>query len=229
MGVIFVPSTGPGDWQRLLADPVKHWKTGFSARSFAYAWEDADGFPPEITNALEETGEPDVKELRPLIVIPEHEVPLPGGRRPSQNDAWVLARNEKGLVSIAVEGKVEEPFGPTIGEWLGEASEGKNERLGYLADIMGIDEDGLGAEIRYQLMHRTASAIIEANRFHASTALMIVHSFSPAMTWFDDYAAFCELFTDQAVRPDSVVSIGQRSGVACYLAWVRGDKRFLKA
>ena len=229
MNTIFVPTSGPEDWQRLLADPVKHWKTGFSARSFAYAWEDADGFPPEITGALEESEEPALKALQPLIVIPEHEVPLPGGTRPSQNDAWVLAGNDKGLVSIAVEGKVEEPFGPTLCEWLGEASDGKETRLTYLANTLGIDRNRLGAEIRYQLLHRTASAIIEARRFHAPTALVIVHSFSPAMTWFDDFTAFCGLFTDQTVHAGKVISIGTVSGIACHLAWVTGDKRFLKA
>jgi hypothetical protein len=43
-------------------------------------------------------------------------VPLPGGSTQSQNDAFVLARTPKGLVSITIEGKVSEPFGETLGK-----------------------------------------------------------------------------------------------------------------
>jgi len=43
---------------------------------------------------------------------------LPGGAAASQNDVWVLGEISNGLVSIAVEGKVSETFGPTVGEWL---------------------------------------------------------------------------------------------------------------
>jgi len=32
------------DWKQLLADPEKHWKTGFSARTFAHCWEEANVF-----------------------------------------------------------------------------------------------------------------------------------------------------------------------------------------
>ncbi|MFA7012304.1 MAG: hypothetical protein WC202_05045, partial [Desulfobacterales bacterium] len=48
--------------------------------------------------------------------LPEHKVPLPGGSRSSQNDIWVLARSKGQLISIAVEGKVSETFGPTVQE-----------------------------------------------------------------------------------------------------------------
>jgi hypothetical protein len=32
-------SSGPQDWQALLADPVRHWRSGYSARTLAYSWE----------------------------------------------------------------------------------------------------------------------------------------------------------------------------------------------
>ena len=41
-------TTGPQDWQALLADPQKHWRTGFSARTLAHCWEAAQGLPPEV-------------------------------------------------------------------------------------------------------------------------------------------------------------------------------------
>jgi len=48
MAPIFVPSTGPADWQQLLAEPDKHWARGYSARTLAHCWEDAKEFPREI-------------------------------------------------------------------------------------------------------------------------------------------------------------------------------------
>jgi hypothetical protein len=52
MSRIYVPSSGCNDWQRLLADPEKHWRPGFSAFATARAWEAADGLPPEIAELL---------------------------------------------------------------------------------------------------------------------------------------------------------------------------------
>jgi hypothetical protein len=85
-------TSGPADWQKLLADPVKQWRTGYSARTLAYCWEAADGFPPEVAKALQQTDEASLGKLTPVLAIPEFKVPLPGGVRPSQNDLFVLAR-----------------------------------------------------------------------------------------------------------------------------------------
>jgi len=41
MARILTFTSGPEDWQALLADPTKHWKTGCSARTLAYCWEEA--------------------------------------------------------------------------------------------------------------------------------------------------------------------------------------------
>ena len=50
---IYIPTRGVEDWQRLLAEPEKQWKTGL-ARSIAYSWEEAGGFPHEIYKALDD-------------------------------------------------------------------------------------------------------------------------------------------------------------------------------
>ena len=101
-----------------------------------------------------------------LLALPEHQVHLPGGARPSQNDIWALGRSQDQLVSIAVEGKVSEPFGPTIREWQAESSAGKTRRLAYLLSLLELPSTP--ESLRYQLLHRTASAIIEARRFKSS-------------------------------------------------------------
>jgi len=162
-----------------------------------------------------------------LLGIPEHKVPLPGGSRASQNDVWVLAGNAEGLVFIAVEGKVAESFGPTLGEWRKDASAGKAKRLGYLLECLGLREIPPD-EVRYQLLHRTASAVIEAGRFHAKSAVMLVHSFSQSDAWYADYERFLALFGAAAVQGE-LVSLGCVSGIELYSGWVRGNERFLHA
>jgi hypothetical protein len=106
---IYIPSTGAQDWQWLLAKPGLHWKHGASAMALADAWDAADRWPPEVASALDAGG---FAGLEPLLAFPEDEVPLPGGRRASQTDLFVLARRpDDPLVTIAIEGKVEELFG----------------------------------------------------------------------------------------------------------------------
>jgi len=51
-----------------------------------------------------------------VLKIPEHKVELDTGNVPSQNDLFVLARTDSDLVTIVVEGKVREPFGPKVAD-----------------------------------------------------------------------------------------------------------------
>jgi hypothetical protein len=201
-----------------LAKPDLHWKKNYSAMSIAMSWHDAVGFPATIARVFTRAGLP-FSELEPLLIIPEHRVPLPGGSRSSQSDVWVLARNANHLVSISVEGKVGESFGPTIKEWLIGAGDGKRERLSYIRKQLGLREE-VPPEIRYQLLHRCASAVIEASRFNAPLALFLVQSFNAADTGFYDYDAFVKLFGRTAV-PDQIVHLGVENGVSTYAAWIR--------
>jgi len=225
MSRVFVPSTGPGDWRALLADPVKHWARGYSARTLAHSWEDEDGFPPEIQRLLRQ--HPALVKAEPLLIFPEWKVSLPGGSRPSQNDVWVLAKSNGALVSITIEGKVEETFDRTLGEWKADASAGKETRLAHLTEVLDLASP-IPDSIRYQLLHRTASAVIEAERFGASHAVMLVHSFSPENQWFADYSAFISLF-GQTAEVDRLVTAKARNGLALHLGWAHGDERFLRA
>ena len=224
MSNILIPTESPEDWKAFLADPDKQWRTGFSARTLAYCCEEADGFPESVQSVFSESGAP-FNALEPLIVIPEHKVPLPGGSRPSQNDIWILAKAYDDLVSIAVEGKVSEPFGPTITEWLVNESKGKRKRLEFLKNTLGL-EQSVPATIRYQLLHRTASAIIEAKRFNASHAMMMVHSFSRSHEWFEDYKAFLSLFALSGAV-DSISTFGNLNGIELHFTWIHGEQQYL--
>jgi len=226
MSKTFIPSKSPEDWKGLLAEPDKQWKTGYSAKALAYCWEEAGGFPKSVQKVFSKTPYSLFKGMIPLLVLPEYQVPLPGGARPSQNDIFVLAHSNEGLVTITVEGKVKEPFGPTVSEWLKNSSHGKQLRLEFLRERLELTNDSLD-HIRYQLLHRTASALIEAKWFNASSAVMLVHSFSQDQAWFEDYNEFLRLF-DQTGKPDSVTFVGKRDGIDLYFSWVTGEEKYLK-
>ena len=132
-----------------------------------------------------------------------------------------------GLVSIAVEGKVGESFGPTISEWMSTPTPGKKKRLDYLGEILGI-ESAFPENIRYQLLHRTGSAIIEARRFTARHAVLMVHSFSQNDQWFEDYEKFVQLFGAVGIL-DQVITANMIEGVQLHFVWVRGNKKYLNA
>jgi hypothetical protein len=225
MSEILVPATGVDDWRNLLADTEKHWKTGYSAKALAHCWQEAKGVPKSVSDVFAASGIPALASFDLLIALPEHKVSLPGGERKSQNDIWLLGGSDEGLVSVAVEGKVNEAFGPMLGEWLKDASDGKQERLAYLEDKLGLS-DPIPDEMRYQLLHRAASAVIEAERFGAAHAMMLVHSFSQSDEWFNDYRRFVALFGAGA-EPNAVVAAKRDAGIRLYFAWVRGEKRYL--
>jgi hypothetical protein len=227
MARILTFTSGPGDWQKLLADPKKHWKTGYSARTLAHCWEAVEGFPPEVEKALQQTDEPSLREIAPLLAIPEFKVHLPGGVRPSQSDLFVLARGAKGPVSIVVEGKVSESFGPTLGEWRGDASQGKEERLRFLLRTLGLTENPADS-IHYQLLHRAASAVITGEQFRAAAAVVLVHSFSERRFGWPDYQAFAKLF-DVEAKEGVLQRLGRDSMVPLFGVWVVGDCKFLQS
>ena len=220
-------TAGPQDWQALLADPQKHWRTGFSARTLAHCWEAARGLPPEVQAVFASSNEPLLADFTPIIAVPEFRVPLPGGDRHSQNDLFLLGRSKAGPVSIMVEGKVSESFGPTIAEWRKDASAGKEERLSFLLRTVGL-ASALDGASRYQLFHRAASAVLEGERYRAVAAVMLVHSFSQERACWSDYQAFLKLFQVDA-EIGAIQRLPGAQRVPLFGAWVLGDCRFLSA
>ena len=209
-----VPSSRPEDWRRFLADPEMHWVRGRSAWEVAHSWEMANGFPEPVQKLLEECDVPVLQGLEIIDAQPELKTPLPGGQRASQTDLWVLAQNSLGSVSIGVEAKVDEPFGELVREWDPDSSPGRRERIDYLCELLGVEVESV-LDVRYQLIHRTAAAFIEAKRHDCATGLMLVHSFSPEHAGFDDYSLFVELLGGEA-QLEGVSHLG----AGRYTAWV---------
>lgn len=226
MSKFFIPTNSPEDWKHLLAKPDKHWKTGHSAKALAYCWQEANDFPPEVRKAFKNSGIEIFQDVEFLLAFPEYKVLLPGGRRASQNDIFVLAKGGGQLISMTVEGKVSEPFGETIAEWKTQSSRGKEKRLDYLCQLLRLDKYKVD-HIRYQLLHRTASAVIEAGRFNAQSALMLVHSFSRNNEWFDDYRQFLTLFGVKG-EINSIVFARNIERIDLYFGWAKGDSKYLE-
>ena len=218
MSRIYVPSQGANSWQALLADPQKHWRMGYSARSLANCWETANGVPAEVARLF-----PSDPEL--LLAIPEHKVPLPRGRE-SQSDLFALLKVGQQICSTTIEGKVDESFDRLVSEWSIDASPGKQERLKYLCDMLGLELSDAG-DLRYQLLHRTASAVIESRRFQTPLSAMVVHSFSPTKKWFADFAQFAERIGAKITGPDTSSWVTLPDGTRLMLGWASGDPTYL--
>lgn len=226
---IYIPISAPDQWKALLAEPEKQWRTGFSAKTIAHSWLDAEGLPEEVSALFTSSGVPSFISLSPLFIFPEHKVLLPPtSGHPSQNDVFVLASTSDGsLISITVEGKVSESFGPTLAEWLAEPSKGKDTRLAFLKQELSLQE-ALPPTVRYQLLHRLASATIEAKRFGARHAAMVVHSFSSTDEWLDDFRAFLDLFGAKG-QVGLLSWLFNTGPIGVYAGWAQGDPRFLAA
>jgi hypothetical protein len=221
MPPIYIPTTRAEDWRALLADPQKQWRAGYSAKELAECWLRAEGFPPEFQHLFAAADNPAMHELEMLLAIPEYQVQLPDGKRPSQNDLFVLARaRDNQLAAIMVEGKVSEPFGPTLEDWQKDKSAGKERRLRLLCDILGLTEP-LPQAIRYQLLHRTASAILTAKKFNAGYAVMVVHSFNPQHKWLEDYQDFLGLFGVTG-GVGKLTRLTEKNGIQVYSGWAAG-------
>lgn len=234
MKKVFVPTQGAADWQRLLAKPDLHWKQAKSAMTTAACWEDAgDSLPPEVSQVLNSAGNAALTDLQLLAALPEWEVPLPGGTTSSMTDVLALARNQAGLVVIGVEGKVDEDFGPTVAEKLKPApkksagkavpSDGQAERLRFLRQQLELAEP-LDETLRYQLLHRTFSALETARWFHADAAVMLIHSFASDDRLRQDYKRFCEAMGAKDVN-EHVAVVPTFQAPRLFLAWCTGDER----
>lgn len=175
---VYVPATGLDSWCCLLADPEKHWKRGASAFETAVYWENGArtkrGLPSSLAALLDMDAS--WRDCSVVAAYPEHRVALEGGARASQNDVWAHLHSKTGALSLAVEGKATESFDNLVADWLKIESDGKKRRLEYLRSLLGLP-DPVDASLRYQLFHRAASAIIEAERIGAVSSGMVVLSF----------------------------------------------------
>ena len=199
-----------------LAQQERHWKKGYSAYEFAHSWVNADDIPANVRTVLDTC--PDYAGAHLVEGLFERDVDLRTPGRRSQTDLLALVKLAHGNAVIAVEGKVEESFGPYVPIW--NDSPGKQRRLEGLCVSLGLRVSDVG-DIRYQLLHRTASAIYEAQRYRTKRALMLVHSFSLNDTSFGDFQAFSELMGTSVRTVNRISDERECEGVRLRLGWVK--------
>ena len=194
-----------------------HWKEGRSAKSLVDQWWATNDFPAPIRALLDQADEWRGAELVDAFV--ERCTSLADGRpSDSQSDLLAVVGLPDRLGVLSIEAKVDEGFDRTVSEWLARPSAGKEVRLTKLCALFGLDPASVGL-LRYQLFHRTASAVIEARRYRATQAAMIVQSWSPRADGFDDYSRFCVAIGLGEPSLDQIspaISIG---GVVLRLGW----------
>ncbi len=227
---ICVPAASPDDWQRLLKDPVKHWRTGYSARTLAHSWHSAVEWPPEIQQLFVTVPAASLRSVQPLLIIPEKITPVAGTGEPPHSDVFVLAKAADGqLVSITVEGKVDEPFGngnQTVSAWKNEGNvANRRVRLDQFLDKIQLIESRADS-VAYQLIQRTASAVIEAETFNARYAVMLVHSFSPEHANFSAFETLASAY-GQRIHSEQLVEVSSYRDIRLFIGWVQGDPIYL--
>ena len=92
-----------------------------------------------------------------------------------------------------------------------------------LKQLLISETDAQG--LRYQLLHRTVAALLEAKRYQADAAMMLVHSFSAQQASFDDFSNFSRVIGAPVDKVNSVSQSIERSGVRLSLAWVADKVR----
>jgi len=224
------PADEPWQWEKLHS-PGK-WKPGRSAKALAHCWTDAGGFPREVQKALDDSAYPALQNLRFECGYPECPAKLAGVGRQSMNDILVWARGNDGLVCITVEGKVLESFAQLVKGWRKKnPGENREIRLSCLLKATGLQESQVH-NLRYQLLHRTASAIIFAKekngeKIECKNAVMLVHSFSQTHANFCDFADFARAY-DGKINPQRgcIHYVGKIRNINLYLAWITGDEKY---
>lgn len=206
----------PEDIRPYLADE-KHWKPGYSACELATAWITAGDIPGGVRGVLDRDDA--FAGCRLVEGYFERQVDLQTPGRPSQTDLLALvqlADDRHGV--IAVEGKAKEPFGQLVSEW--NDGPGKQRRLDDLCARLGLNAKAT-SDLRYQLLHRTVAALLEAERYGAREAMMLVHSFDDDDTSFDDYEAFAQRLRLTSAGTNEVTNAKTLGDVTLRLAWVK--------
>lgn len=152
-----------------------------SAYELSKAWTATASFPDSVKKAFTDSKVPALRGIRIIECIAEKATLLDTKAHPSMNDLMIYCNSKEGPLVITVEGKVCESFGPVVSKWKSdkssaESSASRDRRLKYLASILELAKE-IPNDLNYQLLHRTASAIIEARLAGASTAVVLVHAF----------------------------------------------------
>lgn len=212
-----LPMRGPEEVRPHLGKQY-HWKPGHSAQAVAYSWFKAGSIPARVATVLDQVAW--FKGATLVDAFLERKTDLRDGcGAASQTDllAIVTADGGRDLAIVAVEAKVREPFGKLVSEWL-DGSARKEVRLTRLCELFRISrEDAL--PLRYQLLHRAAAAIYEAERYRRDVAAFVVQSFCPDATGMTDFVAFANALGFTGAGRDQMTDGRKFGSVVLLLGW----------
>mgnify|MGYP006873846523 FL=1 len=214
---LHLPLLEPEDVVLHLGQQEKHWKAGRSAHALCTLWHRDGGLPQSVASILATQRLFDGVEL--IDAFLERQIDLGTAGRPSQTDLLAILGLKGQIAILAVEAKAGEPFGDRVAKW-NDGSEGKKARLSALCQTLEIPE-GQADSLRYQLLHRTASAIYEARRYRSKLAVMLVQSFAKDDESFADFAAFARAMGEAGdVKPAALSGPFNCEDVSLYIGWV---------
>ena len=128
---------------------------------------------------------------------------------------------------LGVEAKVDESFGPLVHEW-NDYTPGKLRRLAGLLDRLKLKSKLIGS-LRYQLFHRTAATLIEAEEVGAREAALVVQSFDRNRAGFADFVAFADAFGTPVLKPGELSQPKETGGVTIRLGWTENEMQFAES
>lgn len=219
---IHVPLQKPEGIKPHLGAP-HHWQEGRSAKCLIDQWWNANDFPSSVRSILDQA--PEWRDAKLLDSFAERCTNLGDGRPShSQSDLLAVVALNSGIGILTIEAKVDEGFDETIDEWLKVDSAGKRKRLEGLCARLGLNPKEVG-QYRYQLFHRVASALIEAERYRASHAAMVVQSWCPQRSSFSDYVEFARLIGFSDIRLDALTEPKTFDSLSLRIGWSSEVKR----
>jgi hypothetical protein len=213
------PLGTPHDARAYLADPIRHWRPDFSAFELAHAWIESECAPSAVDELLRQA----LGDYQLVEGFFEKETPLGTAGHPSQTDLLLVLRAGADLAIAVVEGKANESFGQYVEDW-DDGKATKTTRLKSLCRHLDLDATAVG-KLRYQLIHRTVAALLEAERYGAGTALMIVQAFSDAPDSFDDFVKFSAALGIETRKKAALSPAKRVGGIALRLGWASSEPR----
>ena len=169
------------DWKR-WAPPSRgdlHWKDGRSAKELARSWFRPTP-PEELRTLLEKTFGSGLvfEEAKPECVVQLDD--FKGEQR--NCDLVVLCRRESERIVVSLEAKADEPFGENlVGEYYNRTLDSRSnvpKRIDNLCRaLFGTELNLKIRQLRYQLLHSAAAALIETANQNAGAAVFLVHEF----------------------------------------------------
>ena len=113
---LHLPMLQPGDVVPHLGKGQLHWREGFSAHALATTWFRSNALPAPVRTLLDT--HPHFAGAELVDAVLERQTSLEDGiRGHSQTDLLAIIGLGPALAVAAVEGKVEESFGPLIADW----------------------------------------------------------------------------------------------------------------